>query len=76
VDPLSGERCAIRDDVLATLARLAPHARALGAQRALEEIAAIVHTGNDARWMRSRYADSGSLADLVWQQVERLRGAA
>jgi carboxylate-amine ligase len=76
VDPLSGERCAIRDDVLATLARLAPHARALGAQRALEEIAAIVRAGNDARWMRSRYADSGSLADLVWQQVARLRGAA
>jgi carboxylate-amine ligase len=72
VDPLSGARRSIREDVLATLARLAPHAHALKSGAALEEIGAILRHGNDACWMRSRYADSGSLADLVWQQVERM----
>ena len=74
VDPLTGERRAIREDVLATIERLAPHARELGSRDALDEIAAVLREGNDARWMRARHADSGSLADLVWQQVERLRG--
>jgi len=73
VDPVSGTRRLIAEDIGATLAALAVHARELEAQAALEEIGAALREGNDARWMRERFADSRSLPDLVWRQVERLR---
>ena len=73
VDPVAGTRRGIGEEVLATLEALAAHARELDSEAALGEIEAIVRQGNDARWMRERYADSGSLPDLVWRQVERLR---
>jgi len=73
VDPVDGARRPIGEDVAATLAALAVHARELEAEPALEEIGAALREGNDARWMRERFADSRSLPDLVWRQVERLR---
>jgi glutamate---cysteine ligase / carboxylate-amine ligase len=73
VDPQGAERRSIADDVRATLEALAVHARELDSEAALREIAEVVQQGNDARWMRERFADSRSLADLVWRQVERLR---
>jgi len=73
VDAAAGTRRTIGEEVLATLDALAVHARELESEEALGEIEAIVRRGNDARWMRERYAESGSLPDLVWRQVERLR---
>jgi carboxylate-amine ligase len=73
VDPALGERRSIAEDVRATLAALAPHARELQAERALEGIQGVLRAGNDARRMRGWYADSRSLAELVRRQVERLR---
>ncbi|TAK46476.1 MAG: glutamate--cysteine ligase [Betaproteobacteria bacterium] len=76
VDPVAGTRRGIGEEVLATLEALAVHARELGSEAALGEIESIVRQGNDARWMRERFADSRSLPDLVWRQVERLRARA
>jgi carboxylate-amine ligase len=73
IEPAEGTRRSIAEEIAATLEPLGVHARELGAEAALEEIAAVVRQGNDARWMRERYADSQSLADLVWRQVERMR---
>ncbi len=73
IDPAGGTRRPLGEEIRATLGPLAVHARELGSEGALVEIGAIVSHGNDARWMRERFADSGSLADLVWRQVERLR---
>ncbi len=56
-----------------TLGALALHARELDSEAALRDIEAIVHGGNDARWMREQYDRSGSLPDLVWRQVKQLR---
>lgn len=73
VDPATGMRRSLGEEVTATLASLAVHARELESEDALQEIASIVQQGNDARWMRETYAGSRSLPDLVWRQVERLR---
>ncbi|MGH8691059.1 MAG: YbdK family carboxylate-amine ligase [Burkholderiales bacterium] len=73
VDPAGGARRLISEDVLATLEALSVHARELESEAAMSTIGAIVHGGNDARWMREAFADSRSLPDLVWRQVERLR---
>jgi len=75
IDPAAGTRRSIADEVKMTLGALAVHARELDSEAALREIEAVVHAGNDARWMREQYGRSGSLPDLVWRQVERLRAA-
>jgi len=73
IDPAAGTRRSIADEVKATLDALAVHARELDSESALRDVEAIVRGGNDARWMREQYGGSGSLPDLVWRQVERLR---
>ncbi len=73
VDAESGVRRPIGEDVRATLDALAVHARELESEAAMREIADVVRQGNDARWMRERFAEGRSLPDLVWRQVERLR---
>ena len=73
IDPAGGTRRSIGEEVMMTLGALAVHARELESGAALRDIEAIVRGGNDARWMRERYVQSGSLPDLVWRQIERLR---
>jgi carboxylate-amine ligase len=73
VGPEGGARRSISEDVRATLEQLAAQAGPPGAEAALHEVGAILKRGNDARWMRESFAESRSLADLVWRQVERLR---
>ena len=72
VDASDGTRRSIASDIAATLDAIGVHAQELEAEDALEEIRIALREGNDARWMRERYADSRSLPDLVWRQVERL----
>ena len=77
VNPKTREQISIREDVLATLRRIAPHADALGAQDALAEIErTAARDGNHASWLRQRYADSGSVQGVVAAAVEALRGPA
>jgi len=73
IDSAAGTRRSIAEEVAATLAALAVHARELESEAALQEIENIVRNGNDARWMRAQYAVSSSLPDLVWRQAGRLR---
>ncbi len=75
IDPAAGTRRSIADEVKMTLGALAVHARELESEPALRVIEGIVLNGNDARWMREQYGQSGSLPDLVWRQAERLRAA-
>ncbi|HSD59371.1 MAG TPA: YbdK family carboxylate-amine ligase [Burkholderiales bacterium] len=74
VDPVSGGRIGIRDDVLRTLERLGSQASQLEAQeglRLLEEIAAARRS--DSVWLRGAMRTSGSLHDVVRMQTERWR---
>jgi glutamate---cysteine ligase / carboxylate-amine ligase len=73
IDAVDGSRRVIADDVRATLDAVALHARELEAEGGLAGIESVLREGNDARRMREWYADSRSLPDLVWRQVERLR---
>jgi carboxylate-amine ligase len=77
VNPKTREQISIREDVLATLRRIAPHADALGAQDALAEIErTAARDGNHASWLRRQYADSGSVQGVVAASVQALRGPA
>jgi len=59
----------------ATLRALLPHAQALGSEDALHALdAAVAGEGNDAAWLRARYAQGGTLADVVRQQAARFMG--
>jgi carboxylate-amine ligase len=75
VDPVNGATVTLADDLRATLARLMPHAQALGCEHALEALqTALGGDGNDAAWLRARYAQSGTLPDVVRQQAARFMG--
>jgi carboxylate-amine ligase len=77
VNPKTREQISIREDVLATLRRIAPHADALGAQDALAEIErTAARDGNHASWLRRQYAASGSVQGVVAASVQALRGPA
>ena len=76
VNPKTREQISIREDVLATLRRIAPHADALGAQDALSEIErTAARDGNHASWPRQRYAQIGSVQGVVAAAVQALRGS-
>jgi carboxylate-amine ligase len=75
VDPYAGRKVGIGEDVLATVAKIAPQAERQGCRAMLEEIAAGVASGaSDAAWLRERHAARGSLAHVVrdacvrWEQ--------
>jgi len=75
IDPWSQSHRSIREDVLETLGVLATHARELESAEALAEVERWTRRdGNDASWMRSVYAASESLEELVWQQARRWSG--
>lgn len=77
VDPFDLSHRPLRDDVLATLESMLPHARELESTeplRALESIARGI--GNDAQWMRQCYARNESLQEVMWQAGRRWRGSA
>ena len=74
VNPQTGERRTISEDILETLDRIAPHGEALGSTRALTEIGTIARAqNNDATWLRSVVAEEKSLHEAVRQQCLRWR---
>jgi carboxylate-amine ligase len=72
VDPYVSRKTAIGEDILATMAKIAPHAARLGCGALLHELAAGVRAGDsDAAWLRARHAGRGSLADVVREACAR-----
>ena len=66
VEPYSGVRKKIGQDILESMERVAPRAAQLDCSEALDELAAMVRLGqSDATWLRGRYAARASLADVV-----------
>jgi len=64
----------LRDDILATLALLAPQAEALDSREALAHLAAAVADGSDASWLRGQYGREGSAEGMVNAAIGRFRG--
>ncbi len=76
VDPASGTHMQLRDHILETMDRIAPHAQARGAAGALQMLRADVEAGqNDARWLRERQQSEQMLAEVSRQASMRFRGA-
>jgi carboxylate-amine ligase len=74
VNPKTRERIGIREDILATLRRLQPHALALNAQAAMDEIERTAGRDfNHAGYLRRRYAETGSVQGVVRASVDALR---
>ncbi len=72
VDPYSRQQTRLRQDLMATLARIAPDAGAMGTQAAMAALDKAATTeSNDTRWLRERYAETRSLNDVVRLQSER-----
>ena len=74
IDPYTQRMSTLREDILATIAETYQSAVALQATQAINDLVYMARIeGNDARWMRERYEDSGSLEDMVWRQAQRFR---
>lgn len=74
VNPQTGERRTIAEDILATLSVLEPHAQVLGSVNALTTIEQIARSGeNDATWLRHVFAREKSLHEVVRQQTQQWR---
>jgi len=73
VDPSTRERRRLVDDIRETLDAMGQHARPED-KAALREIASCLDAGNDAEWLRNRFAETGSLGNVVGMQLERFAG--
>jgi carboxylate-amine ligase len=72
VEPYSGRRMRLGDDILASLDAVRGYAEELGTGEALDGLAAEVASGaSDADWLRERRAAGGSLTDVVRAACER-----
>ena len=75
INPQTGERRTIFEDILETLRVIEPHGEALQSSGALREIANIAQGQvNDATWLRSMVKKEKSLHEAVRQQCLRWRG--
>ncbi|MEF8724431.1 glutamate--cysteine ligase [Candidatus Accumulibacter phosphatis] len=74
VHPKSHESRLLRQDILATLARLEPHAAVLDSIGALEQLRHEVSAeGNHASFLRQHFADAGSVQGVVDAAVTLFR---
>jgi carboxylate-amine ligase len=74
VHPQSHETLSLREDILATLRRLEPHAQALGSEAALEHIYQQTHAGSDAHLLRAAFEQAGSAEGIVDAALRCFRG--
>jgi carboxylate-amine ligase len=72
--PKTYETMALRDDILATLRLLKPHAEALGSAAALDHLATAAGGVSDAGFLRLEYERQGSCEGMVNAAIQRFRG--
>ncbi len=74
VHPKSSEKLSLREDILATLRRLEPHAAALGSQFALDELhREVAYEGNHSTFLRRQFAEEGGAQGMVDAAVRVFR---
>lgn len=75
-DPVTGDHRSIREDILALLDNLAPHAVELDAEDACSQVAELARgQDNDATWIRRRQEREQLLPEVVRQQCLLWQGA-
>jgi carboxylate-amine ligase len=72
--PKTYEQLPLRDDILATLDLMEPHAQALGSVEGLLHLAEAASGGSDAAWLRGQYERQGSCEGMVNAAIQRFRG--
>ncbi|HSI58867.1 MAG TPA: YbdK family carboxylate-amine ligase [Ideonella sp.] len=74
VDPGTAEHRLLAEDIVDTLARLAPHAAALDCSGALQQLGTdVVERRNDASWVRETARREKPLGEVVRRQCELWR---
>jgi len=71
--PKTYESVPMRDDILATLDAMLPHAEALGSLDALRHLAQAVHSGSDAAILRRHFEREGSVEGMVNAAIGHFR---
>ncbi len=75
VQPDTGTHLPLREHILQTLEKVAPHARAIGADAAIDMLRQSARDGrNDARWLRETQSRERLLGEVVRQAALRFRG--
>ncbi|UVW28266.1 YbdK family carboxylate-amine ligase [Massilia sp. H6] len=72
--PKTYDTVPLRDDILATLEKMMPHAEALGSVEALQHLAATARGGSDAAQLRQVFEREGSVESMVHAAIQRFRG--
>lgn len=72
--PKTYDSIVIRDDILATLDRMLPHAEALGSVEALQHLADAARSGSDAAILRRHAGREGSVEGMVNAAIGHFRG--
>jgi carboxylate-amine ligase len=75
-NPKTYQTLSLREDILATLRLMEPHADALGSYDALRGLSDVVRATNDATYLRGQYEAQGSAEGMVNAAIERFRSAA
>lgn len=75
VHPRNHRKIPLREDILATLDCLAPHAALLEAQAAFDDIRQVAMSENHAHWLRRKGVVAGALG-MVESAVDLFRGEA
>jgi len=76
VHPKSYDALPLRDDILATLQRVAPHAQASGAVLALDHLRLAAQQGSDAAFLRRQREQSGSSEGMVNAAIVAFRAGS
>jgi carboxylate-amine ligase len=72
--PKTYRTMSLREDILATLAKMAPYAEKLGSIEGLHHLAAAAVHGNDALLLRQQYEQQGSVEGMVHAAINWFRG--
>jgi carboxylate-amine ligase len=72
--PKTYETMSLREDILATLRKMEPHAEKLESVEALRHLAQAVADGSDAAYLRRQYLRQGSAEGMVNAAIQRFRG--
>lgn len=71
IDPYSRQQVSIKEDIVATLQTLKPHAAELRTEAPLQQLLKVTTAGrNDSAWLREQYVASGSLSDVARLQSQ------
>jgi carboxylate-amine ligase len=77
IDADTGRQVPLKEDVLETIALVAPHAAELGGDVALRELRSGVRDGaGDAEWLRRAYRERGTLSEVARLQSDLWMGLA